>query len=104
MASASAQFVDANRTRLLDELLEFLRIPSVSTLPEHQNDVRSAAAFVANGLQKAGMENVEVIETEGHPLVYADWMHAAGKPTVLCYGHYDVQPPDPVELWHSPPL
>lgn len=104
MASASAQFVDANRTRLLDELFEFLRIPSVSTLPEHRNDVRAAAAFVADGLQKAGMENVEVIETEGHPLIYADWMHAAGKPTVLCYGHYDVQPPDPVELWHSPPF
>ncbi|MCW5964275.1 MAG: dipeptidase [Bryobacterales bacterium] len=104
MASASAQFVDANRTRLLDELLEFLRIPSVSTLPEHRDDVRAAAVFVADALQKAGMENVEVIATEGHPLIYADWMHAPGKPTVLCYGHYDVQPPDPLELWKSPPF
>lgn len=104
MASASAQFVNENRERLLEELLTFLRIPSISTLPEHRDDVRSAANFVAEGLREAGMENVEVIETEGHPLVYADWMHAPGKPTVLCYGHYDVQPPDPVELWNSPPF
>ncbi len=97
-------FLDAHRDRFLDELFAFLRIPSISTDPEHKRDVDRAAAFVAESLEKAGMENVEVIRTEGHPLVYADWLHAAGKPTVLCYGHYDVQPPDPLEEWVSPPF
>lgn len=104
MPTASARFVDENRPRLLEELFAFLRIPSVSTLPEHRDDVRAAARFVADGLTIAGLENVEIIETEGHPLVYADWLHAPGMPTVLCYGHYDVQPPDPLELWKSPPF
>ena len=90
--------------RFLDELLAFLRIPSISTLPEHKGDVARAAHFVADQLRAAGMENVEVIPSSKHPLVYADWLHAPGKPTVLCYGHYDVQPPDPVELWKSPPF
>ena len=71
-------------------------LPSVSTLPEHRADIDRAAAFVAQGLRNAGMENVEIIPTSGHPLVYGDWMHAADKPTVLCYGHYDVQPPEPL--------
>jgi acetylornithine deacetylase/succinyl-diaminopimelate desuccinylase-like protein len=97
-------FVAANEQRFLEELLQLLRIPSVSTLPEHKIDVAHAARFVADSLQRAGMENVEVIATSGHPLVYADWLHAAGKPTVLCYGHYDVQPPDPLELWKTPPF
>ena len=98
------KFVERNKTRLLDELKEFLRIPSVSTLPEHKQDVQRAAEFVGNALRKAGMENVEVIPTDRHPLVYADWLHAPGKPTVLCYGHYDVQPADPLELWLTPPF
>jgi acetylornithine deacetylase/succinyl-diaminopimelate desuccinylase-like protein len=89
---------------MLEELLEFLRIPSISTLPEHQPDVRRAAEFVAAQLRTAGLENIQIIETERHPLVYADWLHAPGKPTVVCYGHYDVQPPDPLELWHTPPF
>ncbi|MCX6609476.1 MAG: dipeptidase, partial [Acidobacteria bacterium] len=97
-------WVDQNRQRLLDELFELIRIPSVSTLPEHAGDVRRAAEFTADKLRSAGLENVEIIETEGHPLIYADWLHAEGKPTVLCYGHYDVQPPDPLELWVSPPF
>lgn len=97
-------FVRDNEQRLLDELKTFLRIPSVSTLPEHKGDVEAAAAFVAEALTDAGMENVEVIPTAGHPLVYADWLHAPGKPTVLLYGHYDVQPPDPLDLWHTPPF
>jgi acetylornithine deacetylase/succinyl-diaminopimelate desuccinylase-like protein len=97
-------FVDANKDRLLDELKDFLRIPSVSTQTEHKADVRKAAEFVANAMRKAKLENVEIIETKGHPLVYADWLHAPGKPTVLCYGHYDVQPPDPLEEWISPPF
>lgn len=97
-------FVSAHRDRLLDELKTFLRIPSISTLPEHKADVNRAAEFVADSLRTAGLENVEIIPTAGHPLVYADWLHAPGKPTVLCYGHYDVQPPDPLELWHTPPF
>jgi acetylornithine deacetylase/succinyl-diaminopimelate desuccinylase-like protein len=97
-------FIDQNRNRLLDELLELIRIPSISTLPENKPDVDRAARFVAGALSRAGLENIEVMPTERHPLVYADWLHAPGKPTVLCYGHYDVQPPDPLELWKTPPF
>jgi acetylornithine deacetylase/succinyl-diaminopimelate desuccinylase-like protein len=104
VSQATDQFVDQNSERFLDELKSLIRIPSVSTLPDHAGDVRKAAQFVADALRSAGMENVEVIETAGHPLVYADWLHAAGKPTVLCYGHYDVQPPDPLDEWISPPF
>ena len=104
MSQPITQYVQSNRQRLLDELKDFLRIPSVSTLPEHKPDVDRAAQFVADGLTRAGLENVEIIPTARHPLVYADWIHAPGKPTVLCYGHYDVQPPDPLELWHTPPF
>jgi acetylornithine deacetylase/succinyl-diaminopimelate desuccinylase-like protein len=104
LPSVVEAFVHKNESRLLDELTDFLRIPSVSTLPEHKDDVARAAQFVAESLQHAGLENVEVIPTGKHPLVYADWLHAPGKPTVLCYGHYDVQPPDPLDLWKSPPF
>ncbi len=104
MSQATDAFIDKNKTRLLDELKEFLRIPSVSTLPEHAGDVQRAARFVADSLKAVGLENVEIIPTAKHPLVYADWLHASGKPTVLCYGHYDVQPPDPLEEWVSPPF
>ncbi len=98
------EYVDRNEARFLNELLAFLRIPSISTLPDHKQDVVRAAEFVAHALTDAGLEHVEVIATAHHPLVYADWLHAPGKPTVLCYGHYDVQPPDPLELWKSPPF
>jgi len=104
LPAATDAFVNQNRDRLLDELKEFIRIPSISTLPEHRADIERAAAFVAEGLRKVGMEHVEIIPTEKHPLIYADWLHASGKPTVLCYGHYDVQPADPLELWTSPPF
>jgi acetylornithine deacetylase/succinyl-diaminopimelate desuccinylase-like protein len=104
MSKAIENFVQSNEQRLLEELKTFLRIPSISTLPENKADVERAAAFTADALKDAGMENIEIIPTEGHPLVYADWLHAEGKPTVLLYGHYDVQPPDPVELWHTPPF
>jgi acetylornithine deacetylase/succinyl-diaminopimelate desuccinylase-like protein len=104
LSVATDAFVNQNRDRLLNELKEFIRIPSISTLPEHRPDIDRAASFVAQGLGKAGMENVEIVPTGKHPLVYADWMHAPGKPTVLCYGHYDVQPADPLELWTSPPF
>jgi acetylornithine deacetylase/succinyl-diaminopimelate desuccinylase-like protein len=104
MPTAIESFVEQNEQRLLDELMAFLRIPSISTLPENKPDVERAARFVADALKQAGMENVEIIPTAGHPLVYGDWMHAPGKPTVLLYGHYDVQPPDPLELWETPPF
>jgi acetylornithine deacetylase/succinyl-diaminopimelate desuccinylase-like protein len=104
MSAATDAFVQQNQPRLLEELKQFLRIPSISTLPENRADVERAATFVADALRAAGMENVELIQTDKHPLVYADWLHAPGKPTVLCYGHYDVQPADPLELWTTPPF
>ncbi len=93
MASAAVEYARRNHARFLDEMKALLRIPSISTLPEHQGDCRKAAQRLADALKRVGMENARLIETEGHPLVYADWLHAAGKPTVLVYGHYDVQPP-----------
>jgi acetylornithine deacetylase/succinyl-diaminopimelate desuccinylase-like protein len=104
LPGAVDNFVRENQTRLLNELKDFLRIPSISTLPEHRQDVRRAADFVAEQMKAAGLEHIEVIPTGRHPLVYGDWLHASGKPTVLCYGHYDVQPPDPLELWSTPPF
>ncbi len=104
MAANLDQYVEENRERFLAELMELLRIPSISTLPEHKADVQQAADHVALRLAEAGLDNVEVIPTERHPLVYGEWLGAPGKPTVLCYGHYDVQPPDPLEEWESPPF
>jgi acetylornithine deacetylase/succinyl-diaminopimelate desuccinylase-like protein len=104
MSEAIDRYVKENEPRFLEELKDFLRIPSISTLPENNEATHRAADFVADHLSAAGMEHVEIIETERHPLVYADWLHAPGKPTVLCYGHFDVQPPDPLELWESPPF
>ncbi len=104
MSEAIDLYVKQNETRFMEELKELLRIPSISTSPEHNADTRRAAEYCVAKLQAAGLENVELIETERHPLVYADWLHAPGKPTVLCYGHFDVQPPDPLELWETPPF
>src|SRR5438270_1225200 len=104
MASSAVTYAKQNQQRFLGELKDLLRIPSVSTLPQHKDDVQRAAAFIANQMRAIGLENVEIIATQGHPLVYADWLHAPGKPTVLCYGHYDVQPPDPLDEWKSPPF
>jgi acetylornithine deacetylase/succinyl-diaminopimelate desuccinylase-like protein len=104
MSQATRAFVEANRLRFLNELEDFLRIRSVSTLPEHGADIEAAARFVAASFGQAGLEHIEIVATAKHPLVYADWLHAPGKPTVLCYGHYDVQPPDPLEAWLSPPF
>jgi acetylornithine deacetylase/succinyl-diaminopimelate desuccinylase-like protein len=104
LPSTVAEFVHQQEPRLLEELLDFLRIPSISTNPDHKADVIRAAEWVAASLRRAGLEHVEIIPTTGHPLIYADWLHAAGKPTVLCYGHYDVQPPDPLDEWHTPPF
>ena len=106
---AAVGFAKANGERFVEELKALLRIPSVSTAPEHVGDVRKAAEFVADGLRQVGMENVRLIETstaerEGHPLVYGDWLKAPGKPTVLLYGHYDVQPAEPLDEWKSAPF
>src|SRR5262250_1209412 len=104
MSSPAVAYARDNQQRFLNELLDLLRIPSVSTAPEHKSDVERAAEFVASELRRIGMENVEVIQGQGHPLIYADWLHASGKPTALCYAHYDVQPPDPLNEWVSPPF
>jgi acetylornithine deacetylase/succinyl-diaminopimelate desuccinylase-like protein len=93
-------------TEYLEGLKAFLRIPSISTLPEHKPDIRRAAEFCANELRRAGLKSVELIESaeQRNPLVYAEWLEAPGKPTLLLYGHYDVQPPDPLDKWLSPPF
>jgi acetylornithine deacetylase/succinyl-diaminopimelate desuccinylase-like protein len=94
----------ATREGRYDSFRTFLGIPSVSALPAHAGDVRRAATWLADALTLAGLEHAEVAETGGHPIVYADWLHAEGAPTVLVYGHYDVQPVDPLDLWTSPPF
>ena len=104
MSSPAVAYAQLNHARFLHELKALLRIPSISTLPEHKGDCHFAAEVLAAELMRIGMENVRLIETQGHPLVYADWLHAAGKPTMLAYGHYDVQPPDPLDEWLSPPF
>jgi acetylornithine deacetylase/succinyl-diaminopimelate desuccinylase-like protein len=96
--------LDATRDDRLASLMAFLRIPSISALPEHAGDVRRAAEWLGGALEEAGLEHVEVSPTDGHPIVYADWLHAADAPTVLVYGHYDVQPVDPLDEWTSPPF
>src|SRR5271163_2697366 len=97
-----AEFIDARRDQHLTELLDFLRIPSVSAKSEHKPDVERAARWVAESLHKAGFKSVEIIPTSLHPLVYAESLEAPGKTTILFYGHYDVQPAEPLELWTSP--
>lgn len=97
-------YINANRDRFVEELKEFLAIPSVSALPAHAADVRRCADWVEGEMERVGLENVRLLETPGNPVVYGDWLHAPGKPTILYYGHYDVQPADPLELWTSPPF
>jgi len=101
---AVERFLTATSAERLESYMALLRIPSISGIPAHAADCRTAAEFAAADLRTAGMENVEVCETGGHPVVYADWLHAPGRPTVLVYCHYDVQPADPLELWESPPF
>jgi acetylornithine deacetylase/succinyl-diaminopimelate desuccinylase-like protein len=99
-------FAQTNQANHLEELKAFLRIPSVSTQPEHKEDMYHAARWLAEKMHTAGLENIEIIESAvgRHPLVYADWLHAPNAPTVLIYGHFDVQPVEPLELWESPPF
>jgi acetylornithine deacetylase/succinyl-diaminopimelate desuccinylase-like protein len=103
---AAVEFARGNQQRFVDELKALLRIPSISTLPEHAGDVRRAAEFIASELRRIGLENVSLVETAtgGHPLVYGDWLHKENAPTVLCYGHYDVQPAEPLDEWTTPPF
>jgi acetylornithine deacetylase/succinyl-diaminopimelate desuccinylase-like protein len=97
-----AQYIDSQRDANLAELMEFLRIPSVSTMSEHKPDIERAARWVADKLREAGLEKVETLPTGGHPMVYGEWLKAPGAPTALFYGHYDVQPAEPLELWTTP--
>src|ERR1700758_4638007 len=97
-------YFQQHQSDFLEGLQTFLRIPSISTLSEHKPDIRRAAEFVRNELHAAGLQGAELIEGQGNPLVYAEWTGAPGKPTLLLYGHYDVQPPDPLDEWKSPPF
>ena len=104
MASQLETYIREHEDRFLEDLKGWLRIPSISTLPEHVGDVQQAAEYAAGQLRRIGFEQVQVIPTKGHPLVYGEWLKAPGKPTLLIYGHYDVQPVDPLDLWESPPF
>ncbi len=99
------KYIESNRDNFVNELKEFLKITSISTNPENKKDVRDCALFVEKEMRSIGLENVKIHETPGHPIVYGEWLHA-GKdvPTILVYGHYDVQPVDPIELWTDPPF
>ncbi len=98
------EYIESNQQRFLDELFDLLRIPSVSADSSKKNDVRKAAEFIKEKLAAAGVDKVELCETPGHPIVFAEKIINPSLPTVLVYGHYDVQPPDPLDLWHSPPF
>jgi acetylornithine deacetylase/succinyl-diaminopimelate desuccinylase-like protein len=96
--------VNENFDRYFNELIDYIAIPSISTLPENKKDMEVCAKFAAGMLKQSGMKKVKIYKTEGHPIVYGEWLGAPGKPTILVYGHYDVQPVDPLELWDSDPF
>lgn len=104
MVTTPDRYLSEQRSLHLEQLKEFLSIPSISTLSEFKSDVRRGAMWLAEHLQTIGFEHVELLETPGHPVVYADWLSEPGRPTVLIYGHYDVQPVEPLELWETPPF
>lgn len=97
-------YANENRVRFVGELQRFVRFPSVSARPEHAPDSAECAEWLADHLRRIGLERVAVVQTRGHPIVYAEWLHAPGRPTVIIYGHYDVQPADPLDQWQSPPF
>jgi len=97
-------YLEEQQSRYQEELLQFLSIPSISSLPEHADAVQQAAHWVVDRLRSAGLENVRVLSTGGQPVAYGEWLHAAGKATVMIYGHFDTQPADPLDLWTSPPF
>lgn len=99
------KYINSNREKFVDEMKEFLKIPSISTNPDNKEDVRDCAKYVEKEMKTIGLENVKIFETPGHPLVYGEWLKAGkDKPTILIYGHYDVQPVDPIDLWTDPPF
>jgi acetylornithine deacetylase/succinyl-diaminopimelate desuccinylase-like protein len=100
----TTEYLEQHRDQHLQELLEFLRIPSISSLQEHRGNVEQAAQWVAGRMAQAGIEHVRIMPTAGHPIVYGDWLHAPGAPTALVYGHFDTQPVDPLHLWTTPPF
>jgi len=102
--NAVIDFINTHRDRYVDELKAYLAIPSISALPEHAPDVTRCAEWTAEEMRRIGMEHVRLVDTPGFPVVYGDWLHAEGAPTILFYGHYDVQPVDPINLWESPPF
>ncbi|MEE4240695.1 MAG: M20/M25/M40 family metallo-hydrolase, partial [Desulfopila sp.] len=104
MDASVHQFIVKNQKMFVEELVEWLTIPSISTLPEHADDVRRAAQWAKKKLDKIGFPVVELISGEGHPLVYGEWIGLEGQPTLLIYGHYDVQPVDPLTEWQSEPF
>ena len=104
MGSKVIELIEKDENRYLEELKEFVRIPSISADPEKAENMIDCANWVKGQLDNMGMENTEIIETKGHSSVYGEWCKAEGKPTILIYGHYDVQPVDPVDLWDSPPF
>jgi acetylornithine deacetylase/succinyl-diaminopimelate desuccinylase-like protein len=97
-------YLNEHKERYIRELEEFLRIPSISSLSDHRAHVYKAAEWIEARMAGAGIESVQIMHTDGHPVVYGDWLHASGKPTVLIYGHFDVQPVDPLDLWENPPF
>jgi acetylornithine deacetylase/succinyl-diaminopimelate desuccinylase-like protein len=100
----TSEIIKKNKSVYLGQLLELLRIPSVSADPKYKNDVNRTAEWLKSHLESVGLENTRIYATPGHPIVYAEKMHQASAPTILIYGHYDVQPPDPLDLWDSPPF
>src|SRR5687767_15283463 len=102
--NAWKEYLDNNKEKFLNELLELLRIPSISARTENKQDMVKCAEAVKQRLTEAGVNRVEIYSTEGHPVVYAEKIIDKNKPTVLVYGHYDVQPADPLELWNNPPF
>jgi acetylornithine deacetylase/succinyl-diaminopimelate desuccinylase-like protein len=97
-------FINTHRDRYVEELKQYLAIPSISALPQHQDDVKRCAEWTAEEMRRIGLQNVRLVDTPGFPVVYGDWLGAPGAPTILFYGHYDVQPVDPLDLWESPPF
>ena len=97
-------YIEKNRNRFLDELFELLKIPSISAKSEHKKDIISCAELLKSHLEKQNFDNCEICETNGHPIVYGEKIVDDKLPTVLVYGHYDVQPIDPIELWDSAPF
>ena len=104
MSDSTLRYLKQKRERFLEELKKWLAVPSISTLPEYADEVLGAAEWIAEHMTQIGLNNVTVMDTGGHPVVYGDWLGAGGAPTVLAYGHYDVQPVDPLHEWETLPF